>query len=102
MPRSSPYRSEVTAEERGVLEARARKSTSPYRDGMRAKIVRLAAAGLANAGIAARLDTRRQRVSQGRHRFGLFRLPGLEAPSRGGRPARFAPQRRGRDHGPGR
>ena len=101
MPRSSPYRVELTAEERGVLEARARKYTAPYREVIRAKIVLLAAEGLANDVIAARLDTRRQIVSKWRQRFCLFRLPGLEEQSRGGRPARFSPQRRGRDQGPG-
>lgn len=100
MPRSSPYRVELTAEERGVLEPRARKYTSPYRDVIRAKIVLLAAAGLANDVIAARLDTPRQIVSKWRQRFCRLRLPGLEEQPRGGRPARFSPQRRGRRQGP--
>ena len=45
---------------------------------MRAKIVLLAAAGLPNEVIAARLDTPRQIVSKWRHRFFWDRLPGLE------------------------
>ncbi len=100
MPRSSPYRVELTAEERGVLEARARKYTSPYRDVIRAKIVLLAAGGLANDVVAARLDTPRQIVSKWRKRFCRLQLPGLEEQPRGGRPARFPPQRRGRRQGP--
>ncbi len=100
MPRSSPYLIELTAEERDVLEALARKYTSPYRDVIRAKVVLLAAEGLPNDVIAARLDARRQIVSKWRKRFCLLRLPGLEEQARGGRPARFSPQRRGRRQGP--
>jgi transposase len=100
MPRVSPYRVELTHQERSVLEARARKYTSPYRDVVRAKIVLLAAQGLSNEVIAARLDTPRQIVSKWRKRFRLFRLPGLEEQPRGGRPARFPPQRGGRRQGP--
>jgi transposase len=61
---------------------------------IRAKIVLLAAEGLSNDVIAARLDTPRQIVSKWRKRFALARLPGLEAQPRGGRPAQFSPQRR--------
>jgi transposase len=54
----------------------------------------MAADGLANDLIAARLDTPRQIVSKWRKRFALARLPGLEAQPRGGRKARFSPQPR--------
>ena len=57
----------------------------------------LAAQGLSNDVIAARLDTPdtpRQIVSKWRKRFALARLPGLEEQPRGGRPALFSPQRR--------
>ena len=67
MPRTSPYRVELTDTERSALEALARKYTSPYRDVIRAKIVLLAAEGLANDVIAARLDHAapdRQQVAQ--------------------------------------
>ena len=57
MPRHSPFRIELTRDERRALEARARKYTSPYRDVIRAKLVLLAADGLSNDVIAARLDT---------------------------------------------
>ena len=61
-----------------MLEAKARKYTSPYRDVIRAKIVLLAAEGLRNDLIAARLDTPRRIVSKWRQRFFKDRGPGLE------------------------
>ena len=93
MPRQSPYVIELSRAERGELAARAGKYTSPYRDVIRAKIILLAAEGLGNDVIAARLDTPRQVVSKWRKRFYHARLPGLEEIPRGGRPARFSPQR---------
>ena len=94
MPRHSPFRITLTRAEQRELEARTRKYTSPYRDVIRAKLVLLAALGLSNDIIAARLDTPRQIVSKWRHRFFSERLAGLEEEPRGGRPARFSPQRR--------
>jgi transposase len=94
VPRHSPFRIDLTREERRELEARARKYTSPYRDVIRAKLVLFAAKGLSNDAIAARLDTPRQIVSKWRKRFFDQRLPGLEEEPRGGRSARFSPQRR--------
>jgi transposase len=94
MPKSSPFVVDLSVQERHELEARARRYTSPYRDVVRAKIVLLAASGVSNDVIAARLDTPRQIVSKWRKRFCLFRLPGLEEQPRGGRPTRFSPQRR--------
>jgi transposase len=96
MPRSSPYDIILSSSERAKLEALARRYTSTYRDIIRAKIVLYAEAGLSNDQIAARLDTPRQIVSKWRKRFFEERLVGLEERSRGGRPARFSPQRRGR------
>jgi len=100
MPRASPYVITLTRAEREDLAARARKYTSPYRDVIRAKIVLLAAQGLANEAIASRLDTPRQIVSKWRKRFSRARLPGLEEEPRGGRPARFSPQRGRRGQSP--
>ena len=100
MPRTSPYQIKLTRNERITLEAIARRYTSPYRDVIRARIVLYAAAGLRNDEIAARLDTPRQIVSKWRKRFFEQRLLGLEEGERRGRPARFSPQRRGRDQGP--
>jgi len=94
MPRQSPFVIELTGKEREELEARVRRYTSAYRDVIRAKIVLLATQGLSNDVIGARLDTPRQIVSKWRKRFCLVRLPGLEEEPRGGRPARFSPQRR--------
>ena len=94
MPRHSPFVIELTQQERDELETRARRYTSSYRDVIRAKIVLLAARGLSNDVIGARLDTPRQIVSKWRRRFWLARLPGLDEEPRGGRPARFSPQRR--------
>jgi transposase len=96
MPCHSPYRVELTNHEREVLEALTRRYTSPYRDVIRAKIILLAAEGLANDAIAMRLDTPRQIVSKWRKRFCLCRLPGLDEQPRGGRPPVFSPRRGGR------
>jgi transposase len=95
MPRRSPFIVDLTRPERDELETRARRYTSPYRDVIRAKIVLLAAQGLSNDVIGTRLGTPRQIVSKWRKRFCLARLPGLDEEPRGGRPARFSPQRRG-------
>ena len=96
MPRKSQFLVELTKDERRFLEGQAGKYTSPYRDVIRAKIILLAAEGLDNDVIAARLDTPRQIVSKWRKRFCFWRLPGLEEQPRGGRPRRFSPQRLGR------
>ena len=58
---------------------------------MRAKIVLMAAQGLDNDEIAARLDTRREIVSKWRKRFFEHGLLGLEERPRGGRPPVFPP-----------
>ena len=91
MTRKSPYVLELTADQRRELEARARRYTSPYRDVVRAKIVLMAAQGLDNDEIAARLDTNRVIVSKWRKRFFEQGLPGLEERPRGGRPRVFPP-----------
>jgi transposase-like protein len=89
MSRKSPFLLDLTPEQRKELEARARRYTLPYRDVVRAKIVLLAAEGLDNDEIAARLDTRREIVSKWRKRFFEQGLPGLEERPRGGRPPTF-------------
>ena len=93
MPRKSPFIINLSEEEQSELIRRSRQYTSPYRDVVRAKIVLLANLGLANDVIATRLDMPRQIVSKWRRRFYAERLPGLEEQPRGGRPARFSPQR---------
>jgi transposase len=89
--RKSPYGLDLTAEQRRELEARARRYTSSYRDVVRAKIVLMAASGLDNEEIAARLDTSRVIVSKWRKRFFEDGLAGLEERPRGGRPRVFPP-----------
>jgi transposase len=91
MTRKSPYVLDLTAEQRQELEARARRYTLPYREVVRAKIVLMAASGLDNDEIAARLDTRREIVSKWRKRFFEQGLAGLEERPRGGRPLVFPP-----------
>jgi hypothetical protein len=59
LPRTSPFIIHLTAAEERELEARTRRYTSPYRDVIRANIVLLAATGLGNDEIGARLDTPR-------------------------------------------
>ena len=91
MPRKSPFSIVLTGEQRHELELRARRYTLPYQDVVRAKIVLLAAAGLDNDEIAARLDMRREIVSKWRKRFFEQGLPGLEERPRRGRPLTFPP-----------
>jgi uncharacterized membrane protein len=78
VPRKSPFAIELSEQEREALEAQTRRYTLPYRDVIRAKIVLLAAQGLDNDEIAARLDTRREVVSKWRKRFYQQRLAGME------------------------
>lgn len=101
MPRNSPYGVVLTDEEQRCLQETARKYTSPYCDVIRAKIVLLAAEGLENTEIAARLDLPRQIVSKWRKRFFKERLEGLESRPRTGRPNLFPPRSRGRGQGSG-
>lgn len=91
MPRKSPYVLDLTPEQRRELEVRTRRYTLPYRDVIRARMVLLAADGLDNDQIAARLDTRREIVSKWRKRFFDQGIAGLEERPRGGRPPAFPP-----------
>jgi transposase len=89
--RASPFVIVLTAEEHRELQTRARAYTAPYAQVVRAKIVLLAAEGMANVEIAARLDTSPQVVHRWRKRFGERRLKGLEDAPRSGRPRVFPP-----------
>lgn len=91
MPRTSPYRIQLSAADRRYLETVRRRYRSPHWEVIRAKIVLMAAAGLGNAEIAARLDTPRQIVSKWRKRFFERGLAGLADLPRGGRPPTFPP-----------
>lgn len=92
MPRNSPFTILLSSDEQRELSSRAVKYTLPYFQVLRAKIILLAAAGLANDEIARRLDTRREVVSMWRKRFFEERLRGLEERSRPGRPRAFPPR----------
>jgi DNA-directed RNA polymerase specialized sigma24 family protein len=91
MPRTSSYTIRLTTAETAELQRRVAKYTLPYFQVQRAKMVLLAAEGLTNEEIAARLDTRREVVCLWRKRFFSGRLAGLEERSRPGRPRAFPP-----------
>ncbi|MCA1701543.1 MAG: helix-turn-helix domain-containing protein [Actinobacteria bacterium] len=93
MPRRSPYRIDLSDDERALLLSLARSYTLPYGQVTRAQMVLLAADGLRNDEIAARLNCRREVVSQWRKRFFEQRLAGLEDRPRRGRPPTFPPSR---------
>lgn len=92
MPRKSPYRIVLSPAEEQELTKRIAKYTLPYFKVIRAKMILLAAQGLDNDEIAARLDTRREIVSMWRKRFFEERLQGLEERPRPGRPRSFPPR----------
>jgi hypothetical protein len=92
MPRKSPFRIELSAAEATELNRRATRYTLPYFEVIRARMILLAADGMDNDEIAARLDTRREVVSQWRKRFFKDRLAGLEERARPGRPRVFPPR----------
>ena len=101
MPRTSPYAIHLTDTQRRILEARARKYTLSYRDVFRAQTILLAAQGLRNDEIAARLNTRREVVSKWRKRFFEEGVAGLDERPRRGRPPVFSPRRRRGDQSAG-
>ncbi|MEO7853923.1 MAG: helix-turn-helix domain-containing protein [Rubrivivax sp.] len=92
MPRKSPFLIELSVQEAEELRRRANKYTLPYFEVVRAKMVLMAADGMGNDEIAARLDTGREVVSQWRKRFFKERLAGLEERARPGRPRVFPPR----------
>ncbi len=94
MPRKSPHTIALSKVEAFELNRRAAQYTLPYFQVQRAKMILLAAEGLSNDAIAARLDTRREVVSMWRKRFFQERLAGLEERSRPGRPRSFPPRTR--------
>ena len=95
MPRKSPFRIELSVEEAAELNRRATRYTLPYFEVVRAKMILMAADDMDNDEIAARLDTRREVVSQWRQRFFKERLAGLEERARPGRPRVFPPRAHG-------
>ena len=95
--RKSAMVTDVTPEETVILAHRSRSYTLPYFMVARAQMILLAAQGLGNDQIAARLSMGRDVVSQWRKRFFLERIAGLEERPRPGRPRAFPP----RDRRPG-
>lgn len=95
MPRKSPFSIELSPSERAELSRRAARYTLPYFEVVRAKMILMAADGMDNDAIAARLDTRREVVSQWRKRFFEQRMAGLEERARPGRPRAFPPRAHG-------
>jgi len=92
MPRKSPFRIELTPDEVTETESPCIKYTLPYFEVVRARMILMAATGMDNDDIAARLDTRREVVSQWRKRFFKQRMAGLEERARPGRPRVFPPR----------
>ena len=92
MPRESPYIITLSKSEALTLRQLASQYTLPYFQVQRAKMILMAAEGLPNDEIAARLDTRREVVSMWRKRFFEERLAGLDERSRPGRPRVFPPR----------
>ena len=83
-PRAVPVM--LTAAERKTLKTRVRGAKTPYRDRVRAQIVRAAARGHANERIAADLRVGVDTVRKWRGRFAEHGLGGLGDLPRTGRP----------------
>src|SRR5512143_2405673 len=83
---TAPVEIELTDGERAQLVSWARRRTSAQALALRSRIVLLAAEGVNNSGIAARLGVHRPMVRKWRGRFGEHRLDGLTDEPRPGRP----------------
>ena len=93
MPVPKAIAVELARKEREALETLARKATAPARSVLRAKIILLAARGLANAEIARALGCHVDTVSKWRRRFvEEGRLEALNDRPRSGRPVRVTPE----------
>src|SRR6059058_2179290 len=91
MPRTSPFPIRLSSAEASELRRRSTRYTLPYFQVQRAKIILMAAEGLENSETAARLNTRRDVVSEWRKRFFLGRLTGFRRTLSSGRPRTFSP-----------
>jgi transposase len=85
----SPFAVTLTASQRRFLKRLVRRPTAQQRQVTRARIVLLAAAGLANAAIARRLGIAPNTVGKWRKRFYTEGLDGLADRKRSGRPRAF-------------
>jgi transposase len=90
---TSPYRIELTVDERAALMTLTRPSEQA-RMVLRASIVLAAADGISNAGIARQLGVCEDTVRKWRRRYAETRLAGLADAPRSGRPRRFSPMQR--------
>ncbi len=91
MTMNSPFIIVLSALDESVLRARARSSTAPHRDVIRARIVLAAAECAANTEIAAEVGVHVDTVRKWRRRFAIAGLPGLEDRPRSGRRRAFTP-----------
>jgi transposase len=89
MSRSSPFVITLSDADRAELQRRARCYSAPHAEVVRAKIALLAADGLENTVIAARLDVHVGVVSGWRKRFAQEGMSGLADRQRSGRPRVF-------------
>ena len=90
MSRSSPFVVTLPDADRAELQRRARCYSAPHAEVVRAKIVLLAADGLENTVIAARLDVHAGVVCRWRKRFAHEGMSGLADRQRSGRPRVFS------------
>ena len=90
MSRSYPFVITLSEADRAELQRRARCYTAAHAEVVRAKVVLLAADGLENTVIAARLDVHVGVVGRWRKRFAEAGLAGLADRKRSGRPRVFA------------
>ena len=93
MPISTAVRIELSEDERAQLEAWARRRTSAQALAQRSRVVLLAAEGLPNTEIAARLGVYRPMVTKWRGRFAQHRLDGLTDDPRPGQPRTITDER---------
>jgi transposase len=93
MPPNVAVAIELSDEERLQLEAWTRRRTSAQALAQRSRIVLLAAAGLKNTEIAARLGINRAMAAKWRSRFAARRLDGLTDEPRRGRPRTITDER---------
>src|ERR1700749_3564487 len=89
MPISTAVEIELSEDERSQLEAWSRRHTSAQVLAQRSRIVLLAAEGLKNTEIAARLGVHRTMVTRWRNRFAIDRLDGLLDEPRPGQPRKI-------------
>ena len=87
----SPFAVTLTASQRRFLKAVVRRHTAQQRQVIRARIVLGAAAGLANAHIARKLQVAPNTVGKWRKRFCMEGFDGLADRKRSGRPRVFLP-----------